>query len=816
MEERFSHALNRPQFCLLGFCLGVAAVRLLPALPPLTTVYAIAVPLVLTAIYCRGVRAVAAFAVGVCWAATVATATLGDELPRQLEKKDVRVCGRVLGLPAVAGRFQRFDFQPRSLSWRGRDYPPPGKIRLRIFSAEPLIRSGSHWCFTARLKQARGYQNPGMAFNYETYLLHHRLRASGYVRARPAPVLVAAGGHSIHAFRRRVADFIHTAAPNNPRAGVLAALVVGARDRISRPDWEILARTGTIHLMAISGLHIGLVSGLFMLLGGGIWRLAGGLSQHLPAPKFGILVGLLAGLVYALLAGMTIPTQRAVCMLAVVAVAIWRARPAFRFDTWLLALTAVLMVDPLAVLSAGFYLSFGAVLILLFSAGRGRARYPARHDDSWLRRLRQRGARATVVLWQCQIILFIGMAPLLFALFHRVSLIAPFANMIAIPIIGMLVVPAGLLGLGLYALGWPAAAAAVFRLAVESLDQVWNYLEILAAAPWAVWLQSPPVWSLPLAAVGVWILLSGRAMFARGAGLLWLAPLFSAADAELSAGEYRYTMLEVGNGLASVVRTARHVLVYDAGPKYAGGFDSGEQVVAPFLRKLGARRIDAMVISHGDNDHAGGYGALRAQYDIRKVFTSAPAVIADARPCRSGQRWHWDGVTFEILWPRTSARGDNDASCVLRVHSRYGALLLSGDIGKRAEAMLGVGARGLTADVLQVPHHGSKTSSTDPFLRRVRPRAALVSAGYLNQHRHPHDSVRARYAELNIPLYLTAEEGAIDAEFLRTGIWLNGQRSKNQQYWVRAGKQLAAPLRLNTARDAQSASNSAEASAHEK
>lgn len=786
-------------------------------------------------------RPVVALVLGFCWANWVASAVLNTVLPSELEKKDVVIFGQVIGVPKITQHSQRFEFKVEHLAWQGITYRSPGKIRLRIYRTQPRIRSGQYWQFTARLKQSRSFQNPGSRFNYETYLFQHRLRATGYVRAQPIPLQVKTRqAYSVDAFRQRVANFIRTSLASSPRSGVITALVVGLRSDIQPSEWEVLQSTATIHLIAISGLHIGLVFGLVWLLGTWGWRFAGRLPLIIPAPRFGVIAGLLAGAGYALLAGMTIPTQRAVCMLTVVAIALFFQRKVFSSETLVIALTVVLAVNPLAPLADGLWLSFGAVLVLILGVVRTQSQHssvanitttlPNHQRTGWRLKIGVVGQRLKNWMAQClwcvpvwrlgrplkgiavgswrmirpwvvvQIVLFIGMTPLLLTLFQQVSLVAPLANLIAVPVLGIIAVPLSLLGLMLYMLELEFAAELAFKCALWVVNMVWGLLEWLAAVAWAVWQQpSPPLWSLPLAAIGILLLLSRSAFPARCSGLLWLLPLFFPPPDTLNprqAGEFHYSMLEVGHGLASVVQTRNHLLVYDTGPSFANGMDAGKMVVVPFLQQLGISGMDVLVISHSDNDHSGGHLAVLERFKAARILTSNPAKIPLSQPCQAGQNWHWDEVKFEMLSPAKHTYLGNDASCVLKVSSQFGSLLLTGDIGKSAETSLVNSGADIAVDILQVPHHGSKTSSTEIFLRHTQPRLALASVGYLNRYGHPHKVVRERYARYRIPMYHTAEEGAVTVSFFADGIVVQGSRAANHKFWLQPPQQLSKSIRL--------------------
>jgi competence protein ComEC len=488
-----------------------------------------------------------------------------------------------------------------------------------------------------------------------------------------------------------------------------------------------------------------------------------------PAPKVAAVGAIAAATVYAALAGFSIPTQRALIMIAVAMGAVLLQRRVATTQLLAMALLLVLLYDPLAALSAGFWLSFTAVaVIVLFLNARQRKGIDWRN------------------LGRLQWGIAIGLLPLLLLFFQQVSLVGPLANFFAVPLFGMLVVPFTLGGTIATMLLPDALTNWLFQFALWAVKLVWIVLEYLAGLRYSVWTQhSPGLWALAASIVGVFLLLAPRGWPARWLGAVWLLPLFTLKPAAPAPGAVWFTLLDVGQGLAAVVRTHSHILVYDTGPRFSTRFDAGRAVVVPYLRHQGVPRIDTLVVSHGDNDHIGGAASVLTDVAVGKIISSVPERLPMAEACIAGLQWRWDDVQFEILHPPIGSdlRGNN-ASCVLKVSGRHGSLLLPGDIEAKAERQLVEREReALASQVLVVPHQGSKTSSTRAFIKAVKPQFALFSSGYLNPFKHPHAQVKARYERHQARLYNSAVHGAVEVQLSEDGTEARAYRQHNRRYW---------------------------------
>jgi len=703
------------------------------------------------------------FCLGILWVTLFANLNLNDRLPASLAGIDTIVTGTIADLPEITDKLVRFDFQVNAAPAQ-----IPAKIRLSWQDFDHGFKAGQQWTFTVKLKQPHGTLNPG-GFDYERWLFTEGIGATGFVRPYPKPVLrTQAVGFSISHSRQAINDRL-SALPIQPEhIALLKALTIGFGNDLTPAQWEVFRQTGTTHLVVISGSHIALVAGLVYWLILKLWARTGVLRWS--PPQVAAAVASAAGIFYAGLAGFSVPTQRAVVMLAVLMLAIIWQRPVRPFHTLALALFAVLVYDPLAILLPGFWLSYFAVAVIVYvvSGRLGKLNF-------WREMFH--------INWCTSL----GLSPLLLFFFQQVSLCAPLANAFAVPVISLLLVPLALCTTLLLFIYQPLA-----NVLMALLDSLLHYLMLalswFAQLPLATINHPQPSWlALILALIGLAWLLAPRGMPARYLGLVMLLPLLFPVTQKLQDGELKMTLLDVGQGLATVVQTANHSLVYDTGAKYSPQSDSGQQIVLPFLRQQGVTHLDQLIISHGDNDHIGGAASVLREIPTDKVLTSVPKQLADYAPinCVAGQSWDWDGVRFTVLSPSiTPFVSDNNNSCVVKITSAYGSVLLTGDIEAEAEIwLLKTYREQLRAKVLVAPHHGSKTSSTYSFLQTVLPDTVLIPAGFHNPFGHPHPKILQRYREIDAKWLNTAESGAITLDYQKEGTLLESFRQTEARYW---------------------------------
>ncbi len=725
--------------------------------------------------------------IGFAWSIGVSQSLVSQEIQANLIRKDIAIGGWISGIPNRDEHKVRFNFEINTVNGEANLGQLPKRLRLSWYERPPPeLQSGEYWQMTVRLKPAHGSLNPG-GFDYSAYLFANRIRATGYVRIKNPREHIPDKDkfRPINQLRHRFDAF--SSQQVGDHSALLSALSVGLRNRMSDQQWLTLQNTGTTHLMAISGLHIGLVAALFYGITGFIWRHTLLTRTLYPSQKVSALGALAAGFIYAALAGFSLPTTRALWMLIATTVWLLSGINSSKWFGFGLVLATVLVIDSLASLSAGFWLSFLAVAIILYSY-----RQPATETKSppALPITRRFWRKTQLILSRyslIQVALFIGLAPVLLIFFQKLSIASLVANAIAIPIIGLIIVPLALLSLALFAFGASTFSGFILGIANGVFETIWQLLDWLGGQPWAILeMGAPPWWVRILAALATLVLFYPKPLRLRWLALV-LLPLALIIKPERPAdGSFWLTLLDVGQGLSAIVQTAHHTLVYDVGPKSEGGFDAGSSIVAPFLRHQGITTIDTLVISHGNQDHIGGLNSVLSQFPTTNRFTSITERVANSTSCVSGMRWQWDQVSFEILHPTDTDRfSGNDASCVLLIKSDFGQALLTADIEASAESVLIKRhlASTLRSDVILVPHQGSKTSSSPAFIEATQPQLALINAGYLNHFGHPHPAVTKRYQQRSIPLLNTASEGAIHLHFNPTGIQIKTERRNRERYW---------------------------------
>ena len=716
-------------------------------------------------------------------AAWQAEQRLAITLPDEWQGRDIEVIGVVAELPRQYQQGLHFSFDVEKVLTPLASVPE--HIYLSTYygreSAPPVLHAGERWQLTLRLKQPHGSSNPH-GFDFELWALENNVRAVGYVNNKADNVRLAelADGfnYRIQRWRENVRDKFNATLSTAPYAGVLSALAIGDQSSIPPAQWQVFTRTGVNHLMSISGLHITMLAGLGFALVYWLWRRSVRLTLLLPARKAAALAALLVALAYALLSGFAVPAQRTVYMVGAVAVALWLNRNFSLGQILSIALLGVLIPDPWSILSPGFWLSFGAVALILYVTA-----------------YRLKPSHRLVEYGKVQWAMTIGLIPMLLGLFQQVSLVSPIANAFAIPLVSLVVVPLTLLGAVLppYFSIWGAP----LWLAHTVMAWTMALLEWLNSLPQAVWTQhAPPAWSIAAGMLGVLVILLPRGFPARWLGFVLLLPMFLNTPQAPAENSLRLIIFDVGQGLAVAAQTRHHALLYDAGPDFSSGADSGNRILIPSLRAMGISRLDGLILSHDDTDHTGGAASVMQAMPIGWLSSSLPdghpllQASVDKRRCTDGQSWQWDGVQFEVLHPGTGSYAqmkisDNDRGCVLRISIANQHILLTADIEKTSEiGLLKEHPDKLPAALLVVPHHGSKTSSTDEFVATVKPGYAVFTVGYRNRFGHPKQKIVQRYADTGAVLLRSDEDGAILVEMNTKGLQVERYRKTHRHYWT--------------------------------
>lgn len=691
------------------------------------------------------------FIFGFLWMMWQIESILAHRLPETLQNQSITVIGQVIGFPHRDDKYQQLDFQISQLSFAGQHHDFQGRVRLYWQPSKKStvfhnFKPQQTWQLSVRLTTIHEELNFD-GTDYSNTLFQQRIRARGRIESDSSPQLLeTAPDLHIDRWRYQLFDKIQELLPEHALRGILVALVLGEGRGISKEQWKLFKQTGIIHLVVISGSHISLIALTTFLLIGRIWRYSG-LTHHFPAPRVAAIASLCAALGYALLAGFSIPTQRALIMVAVVIGNKLLARHTSPANLIATALFCVLIYDPLAVLATGFWLSFLAVIAITWVVAGRRA------PGTWRSRLKR-----DILITQLAV--FTVLLPPLLLYYGNFPINTLFTNLIAIPLFNLIIVPFSLLGAGT-ALFFPEFATACFQFAIWVLHYCLKILEFISQFAWTAQSLTPPtVTTFILACFGGFILLLPRGFPARWLGVILMLPIFFTPPNRPAQGEIWFTLFDVGQGLAAMVQTQHYNLIYDTGGM-AGKITLAEQVIIPYLQRQQLHQIDLLVISHSDIDHSAGAEALRENLTVTRTMSST--ALKNSRLCRKGQRWHWDGVEFQILHPEeTEGYSDNNQSCVLKIQTGEQGILLTGDIESLAEHFL---TRyypiDLQAEILVVPHHGSKSSSSEAWVQAVAPQYALISSGYHNRFKHPHSTVVQRYQALGATVLNTAEMGAI-------------------------------------------------------
>ena len=706
------------------------------------------------------------------WACLNIQQALDLRLAGDYQNQLLELEGVIADIPEQRPGSIRFLFRPDSIA----DYPHslPDTIRLSWYRSNQKINAGERWRLLVKLKSPGGYQNPG-GFDYERWLFVKRIGAIGYVKSSDLNQLLESPTFwSIDQWRSQIGQGIDQYCADCSQAGLIKALTIGYRANIHPHQRELLQDTGTAHLLAISGLHIGMISALFFYLGRWIWQL-GFYRIGYDRLRFSATLAFSAGLIYAGLAGFSLPTVRALIMLAVVFLALIFRSGINLINSIAIAVVVILIFDPLAVGSASFWLSISALLIIAF------AQYLLSHQTS-------RWKQMLVV----QFLFSVLFIPLGIGLFGQLNPASFFANILAIPLVSLIIVPIALLASFLAGLGL-SQANGLFLVSDKLLGVLLDYLELLLDSGLSAHTGGGiPYVLLGLSAVGLLIITMPKGFPGKKPAVLLVVLPFIWQRPEIEFGAYQLTLLDVGMGTSAVIQTRNHSIVYDFGPGNAYGFSTAQWVLVPFLRQQGIEQPDLMIISHVDADHSGGFISYREHYDPARLISGTPDEIqkkfrlrSAIRSCHLYPPWYWDGVSFEFISPPATSKlkSSNNRSCVLRVSGVHTSLL-TGDIEAEQEfRLLGTMPEKLRASVLLAPHHGSATSSTSSFLQMVSPRVSVFTIGRNNRWGFPDARVLEAYGLVNSQIYRTDRDGAITIQSSASGLKVSRYRKERPRLW---------------------------------
>lgn len=804
-------------FCI-GIISGFAVLHHLPFLPPITPVLWCLLVSVLWWVvsYYRhwyGLYSTLFLGFMVAWALGIyqAEARLADTLAPQHDNKVSRVRLTVTSIAVYGDSTIQFDAKV----WQGLSGLPTsirvmwniGKsfnlYKAQHIADKPVVVPGQMWEMSLLFKQPNTLLNPG-GFDYETYLFRENIRAIATVKGQP--LLLKQEDKSLAIYIQRIRHRIRAAMQpyvENKRYGaILIALVMGDQNSISTEDWQMFNKTGISHLVSISGSHITMLSALAIALTRMLSKCfrykAKNLADYVDLQKIAVIMGVLVALAYCLLAGWGVPAQRTFLMLCISAIFFSKHIKQSLLYLFIWVATGVLLLDSWSILSPGFYLSFAAVAVLhqVLSLLQEQHYQPL---NNWA------FAKKIVKKWiVLQGAITLALSPFLIIFFNQVSLISPLVNAYAVFLVGMVITPLALL-LGFLCLvnPWQALNQALAEVSHFLLAKVMHVSEILSQLSWAsLDFPTPPVWTIGLALLGIVLWLLPKGLPFKYWSLAFLFPLFVFADKPLHNGQWQMWALDIGQGGAVIVKTAHHSLLFDTGVRVSPHNESGQRVLLPAFRALGMDKLDALIVSHSDMDHVGGLSTLVENIWIEKVYASFQVdAFIDKEERILGKKigslhknllyqacrgeFSWDGVTFVFLHPWQTTlpiKASNELSCVLAIKGKFHTALLTGDITVREEQQLDITQH---YDVVQVPHHGSKSSSSTYFINKVNATLVFAQTGFQNRFHHPHHAIRNRWLQAHAQWFNTAQTGAITIYSDEVGLHWQTWRQLKKRYWHR-------------------------------
>ena len=731
--------------------------------------------------------------IGLFWSSYAFTNQLTDFLPTIYERVSIQIQGQIVSLPEYKHGNANFLFEIEQVVGSEElkadlAVLKKQRVRLSCYRCPHQFEPNQRWHVTVRLKRPHGYASWG-AFDYEKYLFRHRIIATGYLRTKDTNKLLMPSKQEINIYnsnmvnvltssfnewRWRIKQNIADILPDSSIGrNIILALAIGDKAGLTSEQRGVLQTSGTSHLMAISGLHVGLVFLALMWFLSWLLKPFAKLFEWCPCQYIVLLPCLVGAFFYAGLAGFAVSTQRAFTMLSVYVICRFIGLTPSLLKVLLISVVIVLMIDPNSILDIGFWLSCGAVLIIALLSLPSK-----KYTESETHRNTQ-----ALSLLKLQPALWLGMLPMVMVFFGEISLVSPLVNLIAVPMFCLLLIPLTLSAVLLNELGFRLLAAPLLNLLQKLFDWVFEVLQWVSELAFSSWASGPVSHWVLLACSGVVFVHLCNWRWRYWSWLLIAAAAFLPSHKPIQ-DKLIVTLLDVGQGLAMVIEQSDYTLVYDTGPRYQSGFSTAQAVLIPYLNYRGIRHLDALVVSHADNDHIGGYEHLMSVFPAREVLTSRIDKLPQAKACNAGYSWSQGLVGYQFISPDINTPdGSNNRSCVLRISYGNTVLLITGDIEKSVEKYLLEGNADLAADIVLVPHQGSKTSSTAQFIDAVAPDLALIAAGYLNHYGHPHPEVTSRYRQRGVAMASTIDSGSIQIEISASDWRIKTYRETRKRFW---------------------------------